>query len=31
LLASTLELSTREVKYLAQQQHERKHRSNNTN
>lgn len=31
LLANTLELSVREVKYLTQQQHERKHRSNNTN
>ncbi len=30
LLADTLELSTREVKYLLQQ-HELKHRSNNTN
>lgn len=31
LLADTLELSRREVKYLVQQQNERKHRSNNTN
>lgn len=31
LLANGLELSTREVKYLLEQQHERQHRPNNTN
>lgn len=31
LLADALELSSREVKYLLQQQHERQHRPNNTN